>query len=132
MHFWSLPNAGDRASAFVPVEFSVPYDRTLIGSSEYDVRTVKCTLCCNPFTVRTELQLLLCLLQPAARQGFFTHNFPMLNYEMFLVNSKITEPHNWDSRYYQWVRNARGVAYWGGEFNEDGVEGRTRAYLLYH
>ncbi len=42
----------------------------------------------------------------------------MANYEMFLVNSKITQPHHWGSRYNQWVINARGLAYWSGTYDE--------------
>jgi dolichyl-phosphate-mannose--protein O-mannosyl transferase len=34
----------------------------------------------------------------------------MLNYEMWLVNTKMTQPHHWQSRYTQWVVNGRGLS----------------------
>jgi hypothetical protein len=38
VHFWALPKTGDRADAFVPVEFSEGYEKTLLGHPEYNVR----------------------------------------------------------------------------------------------
>jgi dolichyl-phosphate-mannose--protein O-mannosyl transferase len=64
--------------------------------------------------------------------SFFTYTFPWLNYEMFLVNSKITQPHHWGSRYPQWVVNARGVAYWGAVLPEDGIYGERIDRRFWH
>ena len=36
IHFWALPKTGDRADAFVPVEFSEGYEKTLINHAEYE------------------------------------------------------------------------------------------------
>jgi hypothetical protein len=38
VHFIMLAKTGDRASAFVPVEFSEPYQKTLLNNPAYDVR----------------------------------------------------------------------------------------------
>jgi hypothetical protein len=38
VHFWALPKTGDRADAFVPVEFTKPYEKTLLNNPDYDVR----------------------------------------------------------------------------------------------
>ena len=38
VHFWALPKTGDRADAFVPVEFTKPYMTTLLNHPDYDVR----------------------------------------------------------------------------------------------
>ncbi len=43
----------------------------------------------------------------------------MLNYEMWLVNTKMTQPHHWSSRFNQWVVNSRGMGYWSGSKNID-------------
>lgn len=57
----------------------------------------------------------MCPLFPQySSESFLFHDFPMLNWEMWMVNTKMTQPHHWSSRYYQWVVNARGLAYWSG------------------
>ena len=38
VHFWALSHTGDRADAFVPVEFSEGYQKTLLDHPEYPVR----------------------------------------------------------------------------------------------
>ena len=38
IHFWALPKNGDREDAFVPVEFSEDYQKSLIGHPENHVR----------------------------------------------------------------------------------------------
>jgi hypothetical protein len=63
------------------------------------------------------------ILQPHAPRESFFSLFPQANYEMFLVNSKITQPHHWGSRYNQWVVNSRGLAYWSGSYNEPQLKG---------
>lgn len=39
LHFIMLAKTGDRESAFVPVEFSEPYQKTLLNNPAYDVST---------------------------------------------------------------------------------------------
>jgi len=106
VHFWTLSHTGDRESAFVPVEFSEDYQKTLIGHPEFHEQRSA----------------------PA-----FWWKFPMANAEMFIVNKAITEPHHWGSRYNQWVVNSRGLAYWGddGKYEQESEYGVSRqVYLL--
>lgn len=64
--------------------------------------------------------------QPDATYPFLTV-FPELNQEMLAANARISTPHHWQTRWYQWLYNARGVSYWTLDVGND----RTSAvYLL--
>ena len=52
---------------------------------------------------------------------------PELNREMLAANARIDTPHHWQSRWHQWLYNARGVSY----FTQTQDDGRVAAvYLL--
>lgn len=64
--------------------------------------------------------------KPDATYPFLTV-FPELNQEMLAANARISTPHHWQTRWYQWLYNARGVSYWTLDVGND----RTSAvYLL--
>ena len=64
------------------------------------------------------MPVLLSSLQPKS-QSFLFELFPMLNYEMWLVNTKMTQPHHWGTRYNQWVVNSRGLSMFSGPKNDE-------------
>lgn len=51
---------------------------------------------------------------PDARGPGFVRNFLYLNREMYSANARIKARHHWESKWYQWVINQRGLLY----FNE--------------
>ncbi len=63
---------------------------------------------------------------PNARgMGFFT-SFVYLNAEMYRANARIKTRHHWESKWYQWVVNQRGLLY----FDEPRMELTSRIYLI--
>lgn len=79
---------------------SLEFQRTLIGNSNYDANASR-----PPFLV----------------------NFWNLNREMVSANARITQRHNWDSWWYEWILNLRGLLY----FSRDSSHTYTNAiYLL--
>lgn len=99
MHFSLLPNSGP-GDAFMKVEFQ----QTLVGNShygKYDLSQYK------PPT--------------------FIQAFKYLNWEMLRANSAIEQRHHWESKWYEWLYNARGVLY----IDEDEGNGyRQQVYLI--
>lgn len=57
----------------------------------------------------------------------FVHNFRYLNWEMLRANSAIKERHPWESKWYEWLYNARGMLY-VDETSADGQ--REQMYAL--
>eukprot|EP00300_Choanocystis_sp_HF-7_P014280 c18633_g1_i2.p1 GENE.c18633_g1_i2~~c18633_g1_i2.p1 ORF type:complete len:559 (+),score=128.69 c18633_g1_i2:41-1678(+) len=45
----------------------------------------------------------------------FSDNFWALNIEMFRANKNVNTPHHWQSYWYTWPLNLRGIACWNGE-----------------
>lgn len=57
----------------------------------------------------------------------FIHNFRYLNWEMLRANSQIVARHPWESKWYEWLYNARGILY----IDEMTADGRKeQIYLL--
>ena len=58
----------------------------------------------------------------------FVRNFLYLNYEMFLANRGIKARHHWESHWWQWVINQRGLLYYNE--NNEGLHAREKVYLI--
>lgn len=52
------------------------------------------------------------LYDPKHRGPGFISNFLYLNYEMYIANKGIKTRHFWESKYWQWVLNKRGLLYY--------------------
>lgn len=50
---------------------------------------------------------------PTAKWDGFWWTFVTLNIRMVVHNANILEPHPWQSKWYEWVFNVRGVSYYG-------------------
>lgn len=61
----------------------------------------------------------------APGMGFFT-SFVYLNAEMYRANARIKTRHHWESKWYQWIVNQRGLLY----FDEPKMELISRIYLI--
>eukprot|EP00177_Eucheuma_denticulatum_P006093 GFKZ01011110.1.p1 GENE.GFKZ01011110.1~~GFKZ01011110.1.p1 ORF type:complete len:375 (-),score=31.14 GFKZ01011110.1:852-1976(-) len=99
IHFRLLPYSGP-GDAFMKVDFQ----QTLIGNQhygKYDVATLK----------------------PPS----FVEAFRYLNWEMLRANSAIQQRHHWESKWYEWLYNARGVLYID-ELEKNGL--RQKIYLI--
>lgn len=57
----------------------------------------------------------------------FLQNFWYLNWEMLRANNGIEDRHVWESKWYEWLYNARGIIYWDAERN-DGM--KEQIYLI--
>ena len=84
-HFWALPKTGDRASAFVPAEFSDPYERTLLGHPDYDVRVPAHVLLVERLPCLTPCRPARVVRHQPNNQFSFVYKFLMLNFEMLYV-----------------------------------------------
>lgn len=99
IHFKLLPYSGP-GDAFMKVDFQ----RTLIGNSHYGGYDAS--------------QL---------NAPTFIEAFKYLNWEMLRANSAIEERHHWESKWYEWLYNARGVLY----LDESEANGyRQQVYLI--
>lgn len=58
----------------------------------------------------------------------FVRNFLYLNYEMFIANRGIKTRHHWESKWWQWMINQRGLLYYNHFDAED--EAREKIYLI--
>jgi len=66
---------------------------------------------------------------PAAPKQPFLPTFLYLNQEMVRANARIDQRHNWDSVWWEWPLNLRGVLYYGPiDLEGDGLQ--TLVYLL--
>lgn len=65
--------------------------------------------------------------KPGARGPGFVRNLVWLNGEMYRANARIKTRHHWESKWYQWVVNQRGLLYF-----DEAVGGgkRSRIYLI--
>lgn len=61
-----------------------------------------------------------------ARGPGFVSNFIYLNLEMYRANARIKTRHHWESKWYQWVINQRGLLY----FDEPKNDLVSRIYLI--
>ena len=78
----------------------VEFQRTLVNNTNYD---------------------------PLAPRPFVLDTFSQLNREMLAANARIELRHNWESLWWEWPLNLRGLLY----FSKDMGEGRTQTvYLL--
>lgn len=64
---------------------------------------------------------------PKAVRPSFIQNFRYLNWEMLRANSAIRTRHHWESKWYQWLYNARGVLYLDEHLPENR---RERIYII--
>lgn len=63
---------------------------------------------------------------PGFRGPSFMRSFLYLNAEMYRANARIKTRHHWESKWYQWVINMRGLLY----FDEPHMEKYSRIYLI--
>lgn len=80
---------------------SLEFQRTLVNNSNYD---------------------------PTAPQVPFLTKFWQLNKEMLLGNARIDQSHNWESKWYTWPVNSRGVLYYSNTI--DKTKGLTESVYL--
>ncbi len=52
----------------------------------------------------------------------------VLNREMFEANARIDTPHHWQSKWYQWMYNGRGLLFWS--VPEPGTGNMGLVYLI--
>lgn len=64
---------------------------------------------------------------PKAPRIPFLENFWYLNWEMLRANSAIETRHPWESKWYEWLYNARGVLYSDENFSRGRIE---RIYIV--
>lgn len=79
------------------------FKKTLLGSKEYD---------------------------PTATRASFHRLFLYLNKRMVVSNANIKKRHNWESRWYHWVLNWRGVLYYVFREEKEGIKYKTLIYLM--
>lgn len=107
VHFDLLPNAGD-GDGFMPIEFQ----RNLVGNANYDA---------NAPVQTSRLDTFLALVVE-------------LNREMVDASARITQRHHWDSVWYEWPLNIRGVLYYARGVTEKTEQGPVslseNVYLL--
>ena len=67
---------------------------------------------------------------PSAKRRPFWELFIYLNKRMVQSNASIKKRHTWESDWYQWIVNWRGVLYFLRKEDVDGKQMRTQIYLL--
>lgn len=66
---------------------------------------------------------------PNAISDGFLHNFVFLNKQMYIANKGIKARHRWESRWWQWMINMRGLLYYN-ELNADNKMLNEKIYLI--
>lgn len=67
---------------------------------------------------------------PNAKRVSFLRLFLYMNRRMIESNANIKKRHTWESDWYHWIANWRGVLYYVNKFEKDGVAMRAQIYLL--
>lgn len=67
---------------------------------------------------------------PKAKRRPFVSLFLYLNARMISSNASIKKRHSWESDWYQWIVNWRGVLYYVKRETVDGTEKKQQIYLL--
>lgn len=68
--------------------------------------------------------------QPEARRVFFPRLFLYLNSRMIQSNANIKKRHTWESDWYQWIVNWRGVLYFVKNETIDDINYKAQIYLF--
>lgn len=67
---------------------------------------------------------------PNAKRANFWRLFLYLNRRMVQSNAGIKKRHTWESDWYQWIVNWRGVLYFVAREEKDGIKVKRKIYLL--
>lgn len=67
---------------------------------------------------------------PAAKRMSFLRLFLYLNKRMVASNASIKKRHNWESSWYHWIVNWRGVLYYTFKEQREGVKYKSQIYLI--
>jgi dolichyl-phosphate-mannose--protein O-mannosyl transferase len=107
-HFAYLPYTGEyHGDLFMPMAFQ----QTLIGGPHYKVGSVVPRSPCRDAALSATAACgrVSCAVQPNAPGMGFWELVWYINAEMLRASSSIAEPHEWESKHYQWILNIRGV-----------------------